>query len=165
MLGRGATASAVSIEKVVQLSNPFINAFQSAQDKSFLFLLVHILLETKLLNELVQAPQSDRNKGKKYTYIIKKWDTVADTFQGRDYLHQLIADEVVLTARYERANLLFEFLYYFPDISNTFLIYGQDFLLTWVIEPLFPCCRQQQTAPGAGLCSAWGLTEGLSARP
>ena len=81
MLGRGATASGVSIEKVVQLCNSFINALQSARDKSFLFLLVHILLETKLLNELVQAPQSDRNEGKKYTYIIKKWYTVADTFQ------------------------------------------------------------------------------------
>lgn len=139
MLGRGATGSVVSIEKVIQLSNPFINALQSAQNKPFLFLLVHVFFKAKLLNEFVQASQPDRNEGKKYTYIIKKWYAVADTFQGRDYLHQLIANKIVLTARYERANLLVEFLYYFSDINNTFLIYGQDSLLTRVAETVLSC--------------------------
>jgi hypothetical protein len=128
LLGRGATGLVVSIEKVVQFLNPFIDPFKRARDKAFLFLLIHVFFEAKLLNELVQASKSDRNERKKYSYIIKERYAATDTFEGRDYLGQLIANEVVLTARDERANLLVEFLQYLPNIGDTFPIY-------WHVSP------------------------------
>jgi hypothetical protein len=124
----------VGIEKVVQLLKPFIDPFKRARDKAFLFLLIHIFLEAKLLNELVQASQPDRNERKKYSYIIKEWYAATYTFEGRDYLRQLIANKVVLAARDKRANLLVEFLQYLPNIGDTFPIYWQGFPPTSVVK-------------------------------